>query len=180
MTRHRLITTAQLLLTLDALLLGVGLAGPCVTVAPRFGPYTSVVSQLDRTLLSQDTYSVLQGLAQMTADGHFPLAVLVGLFSVLFPLVKLSVMWISLHELAAGVVENEHFLHRAEKLAKYSMVDVFLIAVLVVAAKGLPGGTRITPEWGMYAFALSVLLSLVLPWIIRRIAPLKGECLSRA
>ena len=41
------------------------------------------------------------------------------------------------------------------------MLDVAVIAVLVVAVKGMPGGTAVLPGWGLWAFALSVLLSMV-------------------
>jgi uncharacterized paraquat-inducible protein A len=40
------------------------------------------------------------------------------------------------------------------------MLDVFVLAVLVVAIKGLPGGSRVAIEWGAAAFCASVLLSI--------------------
>jgi paraquat-inducible protein A len=48
-----------------------------------------------------------------------------------------------------------------EKLGKWSMLDVFVIASLVVCFKGFPGGTHIQVQWGIYLFALSVLLSML-------------------
>lgn len=44
---------------------------------------------------------------------------------------------------------------------KFSMLDVMVIAVLVVAIKALPGGTKIALGWGLFAFAGSVLLSMI-------------------
>ena len=40
------------------------------------------------------------------------------------------------------------------------MVEVFLIALMVLLVKGMPGGSRITLHLGTYAFAVSVLLGL--------------------
>jgi len=40
------------------------------------------------------------------------------------------------------------------------MLDVFVLAVLVIAVKGLPGDSKVVIEWGAAAFCASVLLSI--------------------
>ncbi|MHC4225304.1 MAG: paraquat-inducible protein A, partial [Planctomycetota bacterium] len=45
-------------------------------------------------------------------------------------------------------------------LGKYSMVDVFFIALLVLASQTLPGGTSVEIRWGAYAFAAAALVAL--------------------
>ena len=61
-------------------------------------------------------------------------------------------------------------------LGKFSMVDVFVIALLVVTIKGLPGGTRVSLGWGFWCFATAVLLSLAIPvWLKARIAEAPGR-----
>jgi len=47
------------------------------------------------------------------------------------------------------------------------MLDVLVIALLVIAIKGLPGGSTVTLGSGFYCFTFSVLLALVLPGIVR-------------
>ena len=47
------------------------------------------------------------------------------------------------------------------------MLDVFVLAVLVVAVKGLPGGSRVLIEWGAAAFCASVLLSIYISLHLR-------------
>jgi hypothetical protein len=53
------------------------------------------------------------------------------------------------------------------------MVDVFVIALLILAIKGLPGGSQVILHAGLYCFAGSVLCALKASWLIDRywIAP---------
>ena len=48
-----------------------------------------------------------------------------------------------------------------QAVSRYAMLEVFLVAMTVLLIKQMPGGSRITLESGFYAFAVSVLLSLV-------------------
>ena len=41
------------------------------------------------------------------------------------------------------------------------MLDVFVVGLLVLAIKGMPGGSKVTLGWGVAAFAGSVVLSLL-------------------
>jgi hypothetical protein len=46
------------------------------------------------------------------------------------------------------------------------MLDILVIAILVLAIKGLPGGTSIRLSWGVFAFTAAVVFSMKLPqWI---------------
>ena len=58
----------------------------------------------------------------------------------------------------------------AVAVGKYSMVDVFVVALLVVAAQTLPGGTTIELRWGAYAFAAAALLAIPVSARVARIA----------
>jgi hypothetical protein len=52
-----------------------------------------------------------------------------------------------------------------------------VLAVLVVAIKGLPGGSRVAIEWGAAAFCASVLLSI---YISLHIGGLRNSVASEA
>ena len=52
-------------------------------------------------------------------------------------------------------------------LAPYAMVEVFLLALLVLVIKGLPGGSRIELQSGAWLFAGSVLLSLLAAGLLK-------------
>ncbi len=47
------------------------------------------------------------------------------------------------------------------------MLDVFVIAALVVCYKGYPGGTHIRLQWGIYVFAISVMLTMVATYVVK-------------
>ena len=60
-------------------------------------------------------------------------------------------------------------LHRVlGTLGKFSMADVFVVALVVVASKSFPGGTTVDLRWGIYAFAGAALLTMVLTMLADR------------
>jgi paraquat-inducible protein A len=96
---------------------------------------------------------------RLLQGGNVAIGVVLLVFSILFPIAKLAVLRLGIAELAAGRAPGRA--HRlVQRLAKYSMVDVFVIALVVVASKTFPGGTVITVDWGTYAFAAAALLSV--------------------
>ena len=149
------------LLVLAAVLLGVGLCGPAMTIVPGFGQLEGWV----RLFVPEDftraqTFSVVSGIVALWRHGDPGIAALLGAFSVAFPVVKLAVLGYGRGKVAAGGRTGWAF-DLAHHAGKFSMLDVAVIAVLVVAVKGMPGGTAVLPGWGLWAFAASVLLSMV-------------------
>jgi hypothetical protein len=49
----------------------------------------------------------------------------------------------------------------SDEMEQLAALDVFVIAAVVIAFKTFPGGTRVTLDWGVYAFTASVILSMV-------------------
>jgi uncharacterized paraquat-inducible protein A len=56
----------------------------------------------------------------------------------------------------------------AHHTGKFSMLDVMVLALLVIAIKGLPGKSSLRIEWGVWAFAASVVLSLLISLLLHR------------
>ena len=139
-------------------LLVTGLLLPCMTIHPQLGPLTGWVKILAPAALEVTTYSILGGVVAMFEGGSPGIAIILFLFSVIFPLWKLFTYLRFLRPKSGGKGRS---LTLAIKLGKYSMLDVFVIAVLVVGVKGLPGGSRVELNAGIYFFAASVLLSMV-------------------
>ena len=153
-------TLALFLITAAAVTLGFGLTGPCMTVIPHAGELEGWVRLLEPEALRPSAYSVVGGIAALWSHGNAPLGALLFGFSVLFPAAKLAVMaWAAAHENdAARHGPASRVAHHA---GKFSMLDVLVVGVLVVAVKGLPGGTEVRVGWGLYLFATSVVLALV-------------------
>jgi paraquat-inducible protein A len=127
-------------------LLGIGIAAPCMTVTPRLGDHTALGEWLG-LVGTPRSYSIMDGIRQLLGGNGIWLGLVVLLFSVLFPIAKLIALRMRSH--------------RLHGFGKYSMVDVFVIALLVVVSKSFPGGTEISVEWGIYPFAAASLLTML-------------------
>jgi uncharacterized paraquat-inducible protein A len=105
--------------------------------------------------------SVFSGIASLWASDPW-LAGLVALFGVAMPLVK---------TLALAATHMGRLGPRAipalELLGKLSMTDVFLLAVIIVVAKGVGIG-RVTSDWGLYLFTACVLASMLITHFTKR------------
>lgn len=105
--------------------------------------------------------SILSGMVTLWEEAPL-LALLVGLFAVIAPMAKTLALtaghWNLLPPRAAPWVAL------ASKLA---MADVFLVALYIVAAKGVGVG-RVSTAWGLWLFTACVLLSLALSLIETR------------
>lgn len=157
----------RFLLGISAVLLGLGLSLPVMKVIPRLGPFHDYFSFFLKDLNSPQSFSLLEGIRTLTGEGHYFIAVIILIFSVIFPLWKLGVLWVGFSDLIQQKRPGRAF-YLAEKLGKYSMVDVFVIALLVVSIKGLPGGSRVVLQSGLFFFALSVLTVMLASWLIEK------------
>tara|TARA_R110002094_G_scaffold649_2_gene3440 strand:- start:1457 stop:1960 length:504 start_codon:yes stop_codon:yes gene_type:complete len=145
---ERLLLGLALFLALGLLLLGVFL--PLMTV--------------EKFWLIQNQFSLLSGLLQMLAEQRWFLALLIGSFSLLLPLLKIAVLFrvLSLSEQTGEAsVSLARTLHWMHLYGKWSMLDVFVVAVLLASVK-LAGLAQVEIHSGLYAFAASVLLTMLI------------------
>jgi paraquat-inducible protein A len=163
----------------SAVLLGAGLAGPCMAVVPAFGKYEGWVRLLKPALARPTQYSVLGGITTLIQNGSVALGVLLLAFSVVFPTIKLGVMAAATAALAQGRSTGP-LMKLAHHAGKFSMLDVFVVGLIVLAIKGLPGGSRVTLGWGVGAFAASVVLSIAAGMVIQRTERRHGVAVTQA
>jgi len=153
------------LLLFSNVLFAVGLFAPCMVISPGFGELSSLLVMLKPEIGASKSLSIFGGIIELFSSGSYFVGSIILLFSVVFPIWKFSVCWSSL-SLVYLAKSPESYLSSIDKLGKYSMIDIFVIALLLLAIKGLPGGTSVHLSWGVLAFALSIILSLGLPsWI---------------
>ncbi len=147
-------------------ILAVGLVAPSMTYVPRLGGATDV-ARAAGLVPDPTTYSVLSGILSLFENGDVAIGCVLLVFSVVFPISKLIVVRLALRGASGGAVPPR--LLKATTLAsKYSMTDVFVIALLVVASRAMPGGSRIELEWGIFAFCAAALLSTGLTSSVRK------------
>lgn len=106
--------------------------------------------------LFNDAVSVVGGIITLFHEGEYFLFTVLTLFTLVFPCVKLgllAIIWLERdHDLA-----RVQRLHRwVESLGKWSMLDVFVVAILIVAMKSA-GVADIHIGSGLYLFTFSVI-----------------------
>jgi len=120
---------------------------------------------LEKFYFFSNTVSLLSALQQLAAQGEWGLFVLVGAFSVVFPILKTLVLLAIWNLDPAHGERHRRHLDWLARYSKWSMLDVFVVALLVVSVKlGSLAEARV--EAGIYAFAASVILTMLLSaWI---------------
>jgi paraquat-inducible protein A len=149
-------------------LLIAGMLLPCMTVMPSAGEYTSIIKMFAPEAFDPVTYSLLGGILVMIKSDIL-IGSLLLLFSIIFPLWKLGTF---IYYLYRTKKTESKSLAVALKMGKYSMLDIFVLAVIVIAVKGLPGGSEVVLGLGLYFFGASILLSMFIGQKIMRVKPL--------
>jgi uncharacterized paraquat-inducible protein A len=107
-----------------------------------------------------DEISVISGLGVLIEEAPL-LAALVALFALVAPVAK---------SLALAAVQwggPQRLLGLVHLLGRLAMADIFLIALYIVAAKGVGLG-RVETAWGLWLFTACVLGSLVVAHLTER------------
>ena len=121
----------------------------------------------------ENHYSVFVGVAELAKSGDWLLATILFFFSMVFPFAKLfslALLWY--RKLSED--DRQKTLHWLEILGKWSMLDVFVVAILIVAAK-LRDLTQVQPRIGIYLFGLAIILSMLVTTRVERLAQRPGK-----
>lgn len=113
---------------------------------------------------SSDSSTILGGVVKLIESGMWPLALLVFFASIVVPGLKLIVLTLLLVTVQRGSLwrlQDRTTLYRlTEAVGSWSMVDVFLVAVLA-ALVDLDALSTISPEVGVNFFAAVVVVTIV-------------------
>lgn len=105
--------------------------------------------------------SLLGGIKALWSEGHIFLSCLIFLFTILFPPAKLIATLLITVPLDILPERHKTNIHRIiSHLGKWSLLDVLVIAILVVAIK-VHGLVSIRMALGTYLFATTVLMSML-------------------
>ena len=135
----------RLILAVTTVLLGVGLVSPIIT--------------LKKFVLIENTFSVLGGVIELLKEGQVFLFIVITGFSIVIPLLKIGILNKLLGAKAKKTKNLDKYLHWMHLYGKWSMLDVFVVAVLVVAVK-LGAIASVEMRYGLYAFAAAVVLTM--------------------
>jgi paraquat-inducible protein A len=117
------------------------------------------VITLEEMVFWKHTFSVLTGIWSLFTEGHYILGAIVLLFSVIFPVSKL-VMLFSLWFRDMSEQRRRWYVHWLSIMGKWSMLDVFVVAMTIVVAK-ISNFAKAEPRLGIYFFGTSIALAIL-------------------
>lgn len=148
----RMALLVPVLLVFSAFFLALGLVLPLV----RF----------QRLYFFSDTPSLLDIVFSLWTQGDAALAVVVALFSVVFPIVKLVGVAFEATVARESGAHDRLLARMLPVLAKWSMMDVMLVALVIVAAKTSGMASALTQP-GLWFYAASAVLTSLLQMRLR-------------
>lgn len=166
------------LLGVNAVLLWLGLSQDAITVSKTLKK--EFLGLVLRIVDERQTFSVFSAIWQLRVQGDYLLFTVLLAFSVVFPCVKWLgnlLLWVRLGRPGGLGPRLTVFAHQLHWLGKWSMIEVFVAALLCVLLK-LGDVARFRIEPGMYWFFAAVLLSLVNALWTGRLIALRPEPIS--
>ncbi len=120
---------------------------------------------LDKFYFFSNTVSLISALLSLLEKGNVFLFLIIFIFSLLFPLFKLGIILYIWNSQAGTTVQ--HFLKWIHHLGKWSMLDVFVVALMVVSIK-FDNIAEMQIHYGLYLFLGAVLLTMVISAVSTR------------
>ena len=139
-------------------------------VAGIFLPFTSVT----KLWLFENQISVYRGLIILWNAGELFLFLILFVFTIVFPFFKINAMLVLWLYPRLEVEHAQRLFHFVSNMGKWSMLDVFVVAILVLTVKS-SGVASIKVGEGFFLFFLSVMLTqLASLWTAKMVARLKN------
>ncbi len=132
-----------------------------------------------------NVFSIASGLITLFREGHVLLGLVLFLLSIFFPLAKIAALLVLWYR-SLTPADEARWLHRVSVTGKWSMADVFVISLMVVAAK-LGDLVTVDVRAGVYFFGASAILTMLIAMRIAKLTsksrrsrpPAQNEAVSR-
>jgi paraquat-inducible protein A len=142
---------SALLLVLSPIVFVLGVSLPLVT--------------FEKLIFFEESPSLIGIIGALADNGDYALALLVGLFSIVFPGVKMLV--VAAEALTAPGEASGWLARLLPLLAKWSMMDVMLVALVIAGAK-TSGLANAFTEPGLWCYAVAAFMTTLLSWMLGR------------
>lgn len=141
----------NLLLMLSLACLVIGVSAPLLT--------------LEKMYFFENTVTLISTIKGLFIQKEWFLFIVIAVFSLCVPVIKIAGLVLILNLEYAKNSFLDKTLHIIELIGKWSMLDVFVVALLLVSVK-LGVLAKVDVHYGLYAFATSVLITMSLSlWI---------------
>jgi len=135
---------------------------------------TAPLLTLEKMYFFENTVSLLSTIEELFLQKEWFLFVIITLFSLCVPILKITSLLLILNLAYAKNSLLDRTLHIIEAIGKWSMLDVFVVALLLVSVK-LGALAKVEVHYGLYAFALSVLLTMSLSFWIYKLSSARSD-----
>ncbi len=139
----------------------VNIAGAMITLVFLISLFAPLFT-LEKFFFFSNTVSLASGLKDLLQHGEILLFTVIFAFSILFPLFKLGVMFFVWNSHAGK--NTRHWLKLIHQLGKWSMLDVFVVALLVVSIK-FKHLAEMQVHYGLTLFLIAVIASILLTMV---------------
>jgi paraquat-inducible protein A len=139
-------------------LAGAGIALAAVLLV---GGLTLPMMSIDRLYLFEQRVSIVDAVVTLLRGGEWAVGTIVALFSIVFPGLKLALAWRLWRTADVRHPRLGRRLQALSQLGKWSMLDVFLVAILIAAVK-ISLISDVHVHYGLYLFIAAVVLSTVI------------------
>lgn len=139
--------TVNLLLLITAASLGFGLVMPLIT--------------FKQLIFFTNTFSVFSGIQALYSEKHYLLFIIIFLFSIVIPILKLIMLMVNWNFPVSNNNFRAKLLSFSTQIARWSMLDVFAVAVFVVMMK-IDLIAKVETHQGLVIFTGAVLSLMLL------------------
>jgi len=145
-----------ILIVASGVFLFIGLSQPVLTV---------------RKLWEKNTFSIVTGIMNLWQEKYYFLSVVIFFFSIIFPVTKLATLFV-IWSVRLRQEQRRWLLYFLSALGKWSMLDVFVTALIIVSIK-LGALASAKAEDGIYYFGISIILAMLVTTIQNHLAKIK-------
>lgn len=142
----------------------INVAGVLILLVFLFSLFSPLFT-LEKFYFFSNTVSLASGLKDLLYNGEILLFVVIFTFSILFPLFKLGVMFYVWNSHAGKNIQQ--LLELVHQFGKWSMLDVFVVALLVVSIK-FEHLAEMKIHYGLTLFLISVIASMLITMVSMR------------
>jgi len=112
---------------------------------------------LTKFYFAKNSFSIVSGLIELISDRKIVLFIVIGVFSIVFPILKIAVLARMLVAKSLTDIKLKSYLHLMHEYGRWAMLDVMVVAILIVTVK-LGAIASIKVHAGLYIFGAAVLL----------------------
>ena len=128
--------------------------------------YIAPLISVNQLWVFKDTVTMFSSIITLFTTGNYLLGLIVALFAVVFPIIKMFSLFYLWHYATIATVKQH--LNWLSAISKWAMLDVFVIAMTVVIVK-LGALMQVTLHFGLVFFITSILLSKMAVRLMHRI-----------